>query len=451
MCFRSPVRGIAAAVFAAVLSALPSGALAQSVGSAGGFTSDNVQWVTIVPIRGTGWMPFSGMGWTNSGSGRVVNDHLFVWAEGVVIYDISDPLAPRFVDYIRRPTPGYVPEQVEVAGVADIGRFDTNGEIMLIPSWDRADSGSGYPRPDRPTDFALYVYDVSDPANAKEIGKLGGLPYPGTAKVTVGGPFCILDCTWAYDRWGAIIDLREPARPKTLRRLWTRGLKMNNTTDGLPGASELVEVAPGRVLTGSHPMYLLDVSHPARPKVIARSDGSPSSRGDIAWPDYPNGDTLISTNLGEGSWSRCDMADEVRETSAQSVFSTWTSHRWRETELIERVDDYRLRNGTYIDGDPAFSGGGGVSADGHQARHAYSTGCRFGRFDLRPTGAALEVAAAAHGHGVKFFQVTANGKIELADWFLGHAANVINVLWANDEVVYALDANRGIDVLRVNR
>ncbi len=427
--------------------------LAQSVPSpVGGFTSDGVRWVTTVPIYGRGtWTPPAGMGWTNSGSGRVANGHLFIWAEGVTIYDISDPLAPRFVSYIPRPAPAWAPQGV-VSGVAQIGRFDTNGEIVVIPAWDRGDRG-GVSDPGSTGElrhFALYIYDVTDPANPREIGQLSRLPYPHPEKLTVGGPFCILDCTWVYDRWGAIIDLRDPSRPKLLRKRWTRGMKFNNSALGVRGATEIVEVAPGRILLGAHPMYLLDVTDPARPKVMARSDGSPNSRGDIAWPGFPRSDVVLSTNIGEGGWSRCEMAESARDTSAQSVFSTWDTDRWEKTGLISRVDDYRLSNGTYTDGDPAFSGSEGVIVPG-VAKYAYSNGCSFGVFDVRPASGAIEVAVAANGHGLKFFHVGQNGTIELADWFLGHGANVINTLWANGEVVYALDANRGIDVLQVDR
>lgn len=428
---------------------LPTAALGQTAPfDSGGFTSANVRWVTTVPIYGTGtWMPGAGMGWTDSGSGRVANGHLFVWAEGVSVYDISDPLAPRLVSYIQRPPPPWANQPV-LSAWAGIGRFDTNGEILVMPGWDRDDPGdppTHGPPPRVLRYFSLYVYDVRDPANPKEIGKLSKLPYPNATNRSVGGPFCILDCTWVYDRWGTVVDLRDPSRPRLLRKRWTRGLDFNNSRSRIPGATEMNEIAPGKLLIGSHPMYLLDVRDPRHPEVLVQSDGSPYSRGDVAWPDFPHGDVVVSTNIGEGGSPRCDMDDDARESSAQSVFATWDASGWDKTGFIPRDDSYRLRNGNYADGDPAYSGWEGSGGYG------YDNGCNFGRFDVRPARGTIELAVGAHGHGVKLFQVAPNGRIELADWFLGHGANVVQAFWANDEVVYAIDANRGIDVLQVDR
>ena len=77
------------------------------------------------------------------------------------------------------------------------------------------------------------VYDVSDKAHPALIGRLAGVDQHTMS--------CVLDCTWVYGSAGAIIDLRDPTKPR-LAGQWNdaAGVALEPTHD-------VTEVAPGMV------------------------------------------------------------------------------------------------------------------------------------------------------------------------------------------------------------
>lgn len=410
-----------------------SGVSAEAQAPAGGWSRE-LEWIKTVPV--------DTLHPEMVGTAFHVGKHFYLsdGVQGVNVYDVSDPDDPRLINKVNTPGPNFWPSD-RVGAYILFGRPNTDGHILLVPGYTEDSNWVPPPHnlfswPGDPPSFTLYVYDVSDPAREKRLGRLTTRP------LKVSGPFCIRNCTWAYDRFGAIVDLRDPTDPK-LAGKWSRGLRFNSSSDfkGV-GASEIVEVAPGIVLTGTVPMYLLDVrKDPRHPRVLARSDGSPSSRGDIAWPGYPSTDIVLSTNIGGSgpAYRSCAETDAHRGTPNQSSFTSWDAEGWQKTAFMSPAADYFLRNGNYLDGEPPVSG---------VPTRLYPSGCRINRFDVRKAADGTHLAVvAARAHGIKLLQIERDGKIATEGWFLAHGANAANAFWITDRIVYSIDNYRGIDIL----
>jgi hypothetical protein len=112
---------------------------------------------------------------------------------------------------------------------------------------------------------------------------------------------------------------------------------------------------------------------------------------------------------------------------------TWDASKWRKTHTFTMIDEYRMINGTYVDGNPAVNQVG-CSSHWHEAHPDFANGGI--------------VAAAFFEHGTRFIDVSSKGKIKEVGWFMPAAGSTGAVYWINDEIVYAVDYNRGIDILR---
>ncbi|HEX2196549.1 MAG TPA: hypothetical protein VHJ76_06450, partial [Actinomycetota bacterium] len=196
--------------------------------SAGGYSSDNVEWVAHVPFNGP---TATGANFFKSGG-----DHYMVvtsW-HNFAIYNINNPEAPQLVG---DPVPfGFKFENEDVS---------TNGKIMLFSETIPSDD--------------LHVWDIEDKSNPVLLATVVGAGDHTTE--------CILKCKWAYGSEGTITDLRDPANPKLLSEKWTDGQVP------VSAFHDVTEVAPGIVLTSTDPMLLLDArKDPAHPKFLAATE-----------------------------------------------------------------------------------------------------------------------------------------------------------------------------------
>lgn len=352
--------------------------------------------------------------------------HLFMEQyEGFLIYDVSNPADPKLVKEVPRPGgEGWPTDEETLPYVDPVGTniLTTNGKILAWATGDVRGSHSNADRVD-----VIYVMDVRDKENPRYIGRLD--PEPGE-DMRLSGMFCILDCKWIYGRRGGIIDLRDPRHPRLSKHSWMDG-------DGIEPVSGMArtikEVGPHHVLTATIPMYLLNVSDPERPRVIAKSEPRPRSHGDVAWPGFPTGRLVLSSDQIGQVTPRCEIADarerSLGETELESKFGSWTAVDWRSTHLFGALDSYRPQNGTYVDGDPPITGGGGAGY----------TGCGVHRFDAHPAfrDAGL-VSAAAYSHGVKILRVDRGGDIEVAGWYLPVNGHFFDTYWITDRIVYGI-------------
>jgi hypothetical protein len=377
------MRKVLAVLAATVLAG--SIASAQAGPSAGGISSDNVEWIKHIPIS------IDGVG------GRVVGKFFYTNDQNkIMIFDLKDPLDPQMVGVLPMP-------QEWLFSREDL---DTNGKIMIVPN---TVTGSADGQPPAGTN-ALYIVDVEDKANPTIISKV-----PGAAQHTFS---CVLDCKWAYGSDGNIVDLRNPLKPKLLKNKWSEG------TPAAGGGHDVEEIARGYVLTSSQPIMLLDAHNPAKPKVLAtgsNSDGRFIHTG--RWVGLNDKFLLMA---GETNFrARCN------ETGG--AFMTWDASKWRKTHTFTMIDEYRMTNGTYADGSPAVNQAG-CSSHWHEPHPNFHNGGL--------------VAAAFFEHGTRFIDVSKTGKIKEIGWHMPHAGSTGAVYWVTKKIAYAVDYNRGIDILR---
>ena len=367
---------VAAVAVAAAFAVLP--ATGSAAPSQGGFSSDNVEWVAHVPFSAP-----SGSG------GRLVGRYFYaVDSTKLTIYDTKDPLNPTPVGFLENPhEPIFTREDI-----------DTNGKILLLPNMAYA------PGP-------LHIVDVEDKTNPTIIASV-----PNSSEHTFS---CILDCTYAYGSEGKIVDLRNPSKPKIV----------GNWTEGMPagGGHDVTEVAPGLVLTASTPIMYLDArQNPAKPKVLAL--------GPVLDGRYIH--TAVWPNAGKDKFLL--MAAETnfkpRCNDAQGSFMTWDASQWKSRKTFSMIDEYKVTNGTYQDGNAAVNAIG-CSSHWHEERPGYKNGGM--------------VAAAYFEHGTRLLDIDSNGKIKEAGWFVPHAGSTGAVYWRTKDIIYATDYTRGIDILRV--
>jgi hypothetical protein len=320
--------------------------------------------------------------------GRIIGKYLYANDQNkVMIFDIKDPVNPVLTGFVP------MPQEWELSRED----LDGNNKVIVVPNLG-----------------TLYVIDVEDKANPQIIGEAPGGQHTQS---------CILNCTWAYGSDGAIHDLRDPANPKLMKERWG---------DKLPakGGHDVQEVAPGMVLTATQPQMLLDVrKNPLKPKLLAmggNTDGRfiHSSR----WPQ--NGkDKFLLVGGEQNLTPRCS------EDPSRGAFMTWDASKWKKTKTFTMIDQYYAKNGTYTDGNPPANPGiGGCSAHWMEPAPTFKDGGI--------------VAMAFFGHGTRMFRVDKKGKISEAGYFIPIAGEAGAVYWANKEIMYSLDYNRGIDILR---
>jgi hypothetical protein len=373
------MKKLMAAIAAISLMGLGAVPTAGAGPSPGGISSDQVEWVKHVPFTGP-----SGSG------GRLVGKYFYALDQNkLTIYDTTDPLNPTPVGFLPNPhEPIFTREDI-----------DTNGKILLLPSYDLA------PGP-------LQIIDVEDKTNPQPIAEIAG-----GSEHTFS---CVLDCKYAWGSEGTIYDLRDPANPKEAGN-WGEGMPTSN-------AHDVTEVAPGLVLTSTQPIMFLDArKNPTKPKLLALG-ASPDGRfvHTGVWPRAGKDKFLLMA--GETNF-------KVRCNETNGAFMTWDASKWKKTHTFSMIDEYRMVNGTYTDGNPAANGIG-CSSHWHENHPAFNNGGL--------------VAAAFFEHGTRFIDISAKGKIKEVGYFMPHAGSTGAVYWRTPEILYAVDYTRGIDVLKYN-
>jgi hypothetical protein len=123
--------------------------------------------------------------------------------------------------------------------------------------------------------------------------------------------------------------------------------------------------------------------------------------------------------------ARCD--------AESAVLRTYDTTGWRQKRAFRVADEYRMDNGTVVDG-RAVGGPLGCSTHGFAERP-----------DFRDGGI---VALTHYEHGTRFMEVAATGRIAEIGYFLPAAGEASAVVWVTKDIVYVMDVVRGIDVLR---
>ncbi|MDQ4143779.1 MAG: hypothetical protein M3198_08590 [Actinomycetota bacterium] len=318
---------------------------------------------------------------------RIVKDYLYVTSwKSFSIYDVSKPANPRLVSI----TPfEFKFENEDVA---------TNGKILIFSE----------ELPDR----SLHIWDVRKKKNPKKIVRADGL-----GQHTMS---CVNNCKYLYGSDGAIIDLRKPSKPKLLDHEWG--------SDGTSSGHDVIEVRRGRVLTATDPIQLLDTTNPAKPKIIARAQPMNEFVHSVQWPNKGKDDFMMAT--GE-TWI---PAADARCVDDSAGFSTWDATNYKRTRTFQKIDIFRPTAGTYANGSPPINAPFGCSTHWFQQHPDFKDGGM--------------VAAGFYNHGTRFLKVDGKGKISETGWFVPHAGGTSAAYWRNDRIVYAIDYQRGFDVLK---
>ena len=363
-----------------VTAALAAVGLAASLGAPataapanpgpGYFATDNVEWVTTLPIE------------TDTSGARLVDGYFYIttsrWLE---IYDVKDPVNPQRVGTLPLPQePQFAEEDV-----------DTNGKILLIG-----------------TLGDLYVINVEDKSNPTVMATL-----TGADEHTIS---CVLECTYGYGSAGEIVDLRNPAKPKLVGD-WTKG------TAAKGGGHDVTEIAPGRVVTSSSPILFLDArKDAAHPKLLAQ--GPPPDQRYIhgnVWPNQGRDRFLL---VGGETSGNC--GDE-----GAGKFMTWDTKGWQKTHTFHMTDELGMENGLYTDGK--------APAD-QWCAHWFETHPSYDNGGL--------VAMDWYDHGTRFLNISKTGKISEVGYFIGLGTQASAPYWVTDRILYSVDYNRGLDILR---
>lgn len=267
---------------------------------------------------------------------------------------------------------------------------DTNGNILLFS--------------ERIPDDVLHVWDVEDKSNPRRIAEI-----PGAGEHTVS---CILGCRWAYGSDGLIIDLRDPSRPKVVGD-WHKPV-------GLRGENhDVEEFKNGFVLTTPYDeaFHLVDVRRPKEPKVLAV--GQPPELGQwiyhaAKWP-----------NRGR------DRFVMMQAEGYNGPIITFDATRWKKTRSFTEIDRFVVEGGSYVDG---------RSPTQRESSHWFDTHPDFNNGGL--------LAAGWYSHGTRIIRVSDRGKMEEVGYFLPYGGSTFAAYWISDDIIYSVDNNRGIDILR---
>ena len=340
------------------------------------------------------------------------------------IYDVSDPLAPRHLS-TRQLGPSLYNEQPQ-----------TNGEILLI-SRDARYAPAVPGLPPGTNGGALEIYDVRDADNPQRIGVYVTPPGQRDHLWT-----CVFDCAYAYSASGTILDLRDPTAPRVVGN-WSQQAPYRPQR-----FHHVIEVAPGIVMTGSLPSYVLDARvDPTAPTVLASVE--PKTAAPMPGAVMPS---PLPKPMEESLPARVDWPGATKGrlalismetpfsgpcTEESGDFQTFLTTGWRQSGTFKAADSYDLRkNGTFTDGRPP----------------ANLLGCSSYGMDVHPRFAQAggSVALSFFEHGIRVLGVDARGQISERAGFLPHAGNSARPVWVTDEILYVIDLHRGIDVLRVS-
>ncbi len=335
-------RSAAGLVALAGLTGLSGGVVAAPAIGPGYFATDNVGWVSNIPLN------------ADSAGGKIVGKTLYVTDDrGLTTYDISVPSAPRPLGFLPVPQQPYAPEE-------DV---DTNGRVLVIGApW--TDTGGPLGK--------LNVIDVRDPARPTITATVDGAD---AHTVT-----CVLDCRFAWLNSGDIVDLRNLEAPRIAGN-WLKGKPARDSHD-------VTEVSPGLVVTSSNPVMLLDArKDPLHPKLLAT--GRLGDNRYIHAAYWPRGGTDRYLLIGGETGGTCDE-------ESSGAFMVFDTKDWQKTGKFRLVDEHRVPNGFYTEGrspysqfcahwftpHPTFRDGGLV------AMAWYEAGTRF--LDVSKTGQITE-------------------------------------------------------------
>jgi hypothetical protein len=354
---------------------------------------------------------------------RVVGNYLYVTStKDLEIYDVSKPEDPQLT--------GSLTLHVEFENE----EVPTNGQVLGISGQTPTVTGQGICPSTYPASPSgcLVLYDVRDKANPKQVSTvLDAGDHTST---------CVLDCQYFYGSAGSVTDARGVLDGKPAQKIgnWQESATIpdfNGTKAGkfVSGCHNVHPIRPGILMAACQPFLVLSVRPEdggsiLQPKVLATGTNKDGrfTHGNT-WPR--EGADKIALVGGETNF-KPQCAD------TNGAFATWdASHANLDGSLSGPLDEYRAKNGSYLDSNPP----------------GQILGCSVHWFEEHPTfhDGGL-VALAAYENGTRFLQIGADGKITEQGYFVPLGGSTSAPHWApgGSDVVYAVDYERGLDVLK---
>ncbi|MEO8688090.1 MAG: hypothetical protein ABI611_07695 [Solirubrobacteraceae bacterium] len=243
----------------------------------------------------------------------------------------------------------------------------------------------------------------------------------------------MLDCQYLYGQAGTIIDARgvlDGTAPKAIGN-WIDELKALGVDE--QSCHHIREIRPGVLLTACRPFAAISVNaedggSPAHPKLLYTGEAAKFVHS-ARWP-REGGDKFLLTGGEQNFTGRCE-----RNNSEFSVYSAEKVLAGQSTTFdgpLAQVPP--AGNGVYVDGKPV----------------AGALGCSVHWFQEHPTfkDGGL-VAISEYEDGVRFLQIKPDGGIEEQGYLLSLGSSSSSPKWAGkDDVLYSIDYQRGIDILR---
>jgi hypothetical protein len=279
----------------------------------------------------------------------------------------------------------------------------------------------------------LALYDVRDPTAPKE---LTTIPEAGDHTST-----CVLDCSYFYGSAGSITDAQGALEGVQAKKIgnWEDSPTIpdfnvpDTTTKFMNDCHNLTEIRPGVLMAACQPFLILSVR--------------PEDGGTILQPKVlASGKNADARFIHGNHWPRAG-ADKVALVGGETnfkpqcgpnngAFMTFdASHANLDGSFSGPLDEYRAQNGSYLDSNPPTQ----------------ILGCSVHWFDEHPTfhDGGL-VALAAYENGTRFLQIGSDGKITEQGYFVPLGGSTSAPHWApgGSDVVYAVDYERGLDVLK---
>jgi hypothetical protein len=343
---------------------------------------------------------------------KIVGDRMFVTSgKNISIYDISAPATPKRLGSLK----------VNVAWENE--EVPTNGKVLAVAS-DFYSAGVPECVAALAADGCVQFFDVRDPADIRQVG---------TIPIANHTAECVLDCRYFYGRAGTIIDARgilDGTPPKVIGN-WIDELAAQGVTE--KSCHHIRELRPGVLLTACRPFAAISVNaadggSPAHPKVLYTGAAAKFVHS-ARWP-RSGSDKLVLIGGEQNFTGRCE-----RNNSEFSVYSAEKVLAGQSTQFEGPLDQVPpAGNGLYADGKPV----------------AGALGCSVHWFQEHPTfrNGGL-VAISEYEDGVRFLQIARDGTISEQGYFLSLGSSSSSPKWAGkDDVLYSIDYQRGIDILR---
>jgi hypothetical protein len=343
---------------------------------------------------------------------KVIGSRLYVTSgKNISIYDISNPASPQALGSLKT---NVAWENEEVP---------TNGKLLAVAS-DFYSVGVPECVAKLAVGGCVQIFDVRDPTNIKQVGVIPKANH--TAE-------CVYECQYFYGKAGTIIDARGALNGKAPTEIgnWITELRAQGVNE--TSCHHIRELRPGILLTACRPFAVIslhprDGGTPAHPKVLYTGDAAKFVHS-ARWPREGH-DKFVLTGGEQNFRGRCELNN--------SEFSTYSAEQVLKGRSKKFV-------GPLAQAVPA---GNGVYADGKPV--AGALGCSVHWFQEHPTfhDGGL-VALSEYEDGVRFMQIKPDGGIQEQGYFLSLGSSSSSPKWAGkDDVLYSLDYQRGIDILK---